>query len=94
MSRLLRFDYLDEKHIINLDQVVSVVRFKDAEYDRTFVQMTNGEFDFYGDEGLEIWHTLCGLVDRSVQVGKVAGDEEGAYDLAAVDDRSMLGRLG
>ena len=67
MSRFLRFDYLDEKHIINLDQVVSVMRWDDMELARTYVQMTNGEFEFYGEQGLAVWHALCGLVDRTLQ---------------------------
>jgi len=89
MARFLRFDYLNEKHIINLDHVVSVMRVEDKEIPYTWLQTTSGSIEYSCETGLALWHALCGLVDRSMQVKQEGmGDDTTEAD-AVTDDSSI-----
>lgn len=70
MARFIRFTYVNEKHLLNLEHVVNVIRVE-REPAVTYVNLVNGvNEEYYGDEATDLWDALSGLdvVDRKAGV--------------------------
>ena len=91
MARFIRFRYVGENHLLNLEHVVNVIRVE-KEPAVTYISLVNGvNEEYYGDEATALWDALDGLdvVDRSVRVS-LPEVTTGVSEVSTAEEKATL----